>query len=224
MSGKYMKLAIIVVAVVVVLGAVAGITYAVWSDTGSIPAGGTKVEVTNTTSKYLIFEIYDSAGNFCYVEFDPTDTVNNYSYKYSTTYQNEYKDGVEEAAFVKEAASDIANESLHARVVGYTNTNLGELESLVIPNKINVTLDSTSTSTTTPVTVTEIRMMSPEEFPALDLITEVTIPSSVKSILDGSFMGLENLEKVNWVDGKPARMTIGADCFTMCPKLTTTVR
>ena len=77
---KYMKLAIIIVAVVVVLGAAAGITFAVWSDTGSIPAGGTKVEVTNTTSKYLIFEVYDSAGNFCYVSFDDSD-VNNKSYK-----------------------------------------------------------------------------------------------------------------------------------------------
>lgn len=221
MSGKYMKLAIIVVAVVVVLGAVAGITYAVWSDTGSIPAGGTKVEVTNTTSKYLIFEIYDTAGNFCYVKFDDSDT-NNKSYKYAEVYQNEYKDGVIGTAF------DIAN-ATHARVVGYANTNLGELESLIVPSSIDVTLGSTPT--TKSVTVTEIRMMSPEEFPALDLITEVTIPSSVTSILDGSFMGLENLEKVNWVDGsgnaldsKPAGMTIGADCFTMCPKLTTTVR
>lgn len=218
---KYMKLAIIIVAVVVVLGAVAGITYAVWSDTGSIPAGGTKVEVTNTTSKYLIFEIYDTAGNFCYVKFDDSDT-NNKSYKYAEVYQNEYKDGVIGTAF------DIAN-ATHARVVGYANTNLGELESLIVPSSINVTLGSTPT--TKSVTVKEIRMMSPEEFPALDLITEVTIPSSVTSILDGSFMGLENLEKVNWVDSsgnaldsKPAGMTIGADCFTMCPKLTTTVR
>lgn len=218
---KYMKLAIIIVAVVVVLGAVAGITYAVWSDTGSIPAGGTKVEVTNTTSKYLIFEIYDTAGNFCYVKFDDSDT-NNKSYKYAEVYQNEYKDGVIGTAF------DIAN-AHHARVVGYAKTNLGELESLIVPSSINVTLGSTPT--TKSVTVTEIRMMSPEEFPALDLITEVTIPSSVTSILDGSFMGLENLEKVNWVDSsgnaldsKPAGMTIGADCFTMCPKLTTTVR
>lgn len=218
---KYMKLAIIIVAVVVVLGAVAGITYAVWSDTGSIPAGGTKVEVTNTTSKYLIFEIYDTAGNFCYVKFDDSDT-NNKSYKYAEVYQNEYKDGVIGTAF------DIAN-ATHARVVGYANTNLGELESLIVPSSINVTLGSTPT--TKSVTVTEIRMMSPEEFPALDLITEVTIPSMVTSILDGSFMGLENLEKVNWVDSsgnaldsKPAGMTIGADCFTMCPKLTTTVR
>ena len=218
---KYMKLAIIIVAVVVVLGAVAGITYAVWSDTGSIPAGGTKVEVTNTTSKYLIFEIYDTAGNFCYVKFDDSDT-NNKSYKYAEVYQNEYKDGVIGTAF------DIAN-ATHARVVGYANTNLGELESLIIPSSINVTLGSTPT--TKSVTVKEIRMMSPEEFPALDLITEVTIPSSVTSILDGSFMGLENLEKVNWVDSsgnaldsKPAGMTIGADCFTICPKLTTTVR
>lgn len=218
---KYMKLAIIIVAVVVVLGAVAGITYAVWSDTGSIPAGGTKVEVTNTTSKYLIFEIYDTAGNFCYVKFDDSDT-NNKSYKYAEVYQNEYKDGVIGTAF------DIAN-ATHARVVGYANTNLGELESLIIPSSINVTLGSTPT--TKSVTVKEIRMMSPEEFPALDLITEVTIPSSVTSILDGSFMGLENLEKVNWVDSsgnaldsKPAGMTIGADCFTMCPKLTTAVR
>lgn len=218
---KYMKLAIIIVAVVVVLGAVAGITYAVWSDTGSIPAGGTKVEVTNTTSKYLIFEIYDTAGNFCYVKFDDSDT-NNKSYKYAEVYQNEYKDGVIGTAF------DIAN-ATHARVVGYANTNLGELESLIIPSSINVTLGSTPT--TKSVTVKEIRMMSPEEFPALDLITEVTLPSSITSILDGSFMGLENLEKVNWVDSsgnaldsKPAGMTIGADCFTMCPKLTTTVR
>lgn len=218
---KYMKLAIIIVAVVVVLGAVAGITYAVWSDTGSIPAGGTKVEVTNTTSKYLIFEIYDTAGNFCYVKFDDSDT-NNKSYKYAEVYQNEYKDGVIGAAF------DIAN-ATHARVVGYANTNLGELESLIVPSSINVTLGSTPT--TKSVTVKEIRMMSPEEFPALDLITEVTIPSSITSILDGSFMGLENLEKVNWVDSsgnaldsKPAGMTIGADCFTMCPKLTTAVR
>ena len=218
---KYMKLAIIIVAVVVVLGAVAGITYAVWSDTGSIPAGGTKVEVTNTTSKYLIFEIYDTAGNFCYVKFDDSDT-NNKSYKYAEVYQNEYKDGVIGTAF------DIAN-ATHARVVGYANTNLGELESLIIPSSINVTLGSTPT--TKSVTVKEIRMMSPEEFPALDLITEVTLPSSVTSILDGSFMGLENLEKVNWVDSsgnaldsKPAGMTIGADCFTMCPKLTTAVR
>ena len=218
---KYMKLAIIIVAVVVVLGAVAGITYAVWSDTGSIPAGGTKVEVTNTTSKYLIFEIYDTAGNFCYVKFDDSDT-NNKSYKYAEVYQNEYKDGVIGTAF------DIAN-ATHARVVGYANTNLGELESLIIPSSINVTLGSTPT--TKSVTVKEIRMMSPEEFPALDLITEVTIPSSVTSILDGSFMGLDNLEKVNWVDSsgnaldsKPAGMTIGADCFTMCPKLTTAVR
>ena len=218
---KYMKLAIIIVAVVVVLGAVAGITYAVWSDTGSIPAGGTKVEVTNTTSKYLIFEIYDTAGNFCYVKYDDSDT-NNKSYKYAEVYQNEYKDGVIGTAF------DIAN-ATHARVVGYANTNLGELESLIIPSSINVTLGSTPT--TKSVTVKEIRMMSPEEFPALDLITEVTIPSSVTSILDGSFMGLENLEKVNWVDSsgnaldsKPAGMTIGADCFTICPKLTTTVR
>ena len=218
---KYMKLAIIIVAVVVVLGAVAGITYAVWSDTGSIPAGGTKVEVTNTTSKYLIFEIYDTAGNFCYVKFDDSDT-NNKSYKYAEVYQNEYKDGVIGTAF------DIAN-ATHARVVGYANTNLGELESLIIPSSINVTLGSTPT--TKSVTVKEIRMMSPEEFPALDLITEVTIPSSITSILDGSFMGLENLEKVNWVDSsgnaldsKPAGMTIGADCFTMCPKLTTAVR
>ena len=218
---KYMKLAIIIVAVVVVLGAVAGITYAVWSDTGSIPAGGTKVEVTNTTSKYLIFEVYDSAGNFCYVKFDDSDT-NNKSYKYAEVYQNEYKDGVIGTAF------DIAN-ATHARVVGYANTNLGELESLIVPSSINVTLGSTPT--TKSVTVKEIRMMSPEEFPALDLITEVTIPSSVTSILDVSFMGLENLEKVNWVDSsgnaldsKPAGMTIGADCFTMCPKLTTAVR
>ena len=218
---KYMKLAIIIVAVVVVLGAVAGITYAVWSDTGSIPAGGTKVEVTNTTSKYLIFEIYDTAGNFCYVKFDDSDT-NNKSYKYAEVYQNEYKDGVIGTAF------DIAN-ATHARVVGYANTNLGELESLIIPSSIDVTLGSTPT--TKSVTVKEIRMMSPEEFPALDLITEVTLPSSVTSILDGSFMGLENLEKVNWVDSsgnaldsKPAGMTIGADCFTMCPKLTTAVR
>lgn len=218
---KYMKLAIIIVAVVVVLGAVAGITYAVWSDTGSIPAGGTKVEVTNTTSKYLIFEIYDTAGNFCYVKYDDSDT-NNKSYKYAEVYQNEYKDGVIGTAF------DIAN-ATHARVVGYANTNLGELESLIVPSSINVTLGSTPT--TKSVTVKEIRMMSPEEFPALDLITEVTIPSTVTSILDGSFMGLENLEKVNWVDSsgnaldsKPAGMTIGADCFTMCPKLTTTVR
>ncbi|MDY4082891.1 MAG: hypothetical protein SOY25_01330 [Eubacteriales bacterium] len=218
---KYMKLAIIVVAVVVVLGAVAGITYAVWSDTGSIPAGGTKVEVTNTTSKYLIFEIYDTAGNFCYVKFDDSDT-NNKSYKYAEVYQNEYKDGVIGTAF------DIAN-ATHARVVGYANTNLGELESLIVPSSINVTLGSTPT--TKSVTVKEIRMMSPEEFPALDLITEVTLPSSVTSILDGSFMGLENLEKVNWVDSsgnaldsKPAGMTIGADCFTMCPKLTTALR
>ncbi len=221
MSGKYMKLAIIVVAVVVVLGAVVGITYAVWSDTGSIPAGGTKVEVTNTTSKYLIFEIYDTAGNFCYVKYDDSD-INNKSYKYAEVYQNEYKDGVIGTVF------DIANVS-HARVVGYANTNLGELESLIVPSSISVTLGSTPT--TKSVTVSEIRMMSPEEFPALDLITEVTIPSSVTSILDGSFMGLENLEKVNWVDGsgnaldsKPTGMTIGADCFTMCPKLTTTVR
>ena len=218
---KYMKLAIIIVAVVVVLGAVAGITYAVWSDTGSIPAGGTKVEVANTTSKYLIFEVYDTAGNFCYVKFDDSDT-NNKSYKYAEVYQNAYKDGVIGTAF------DIAN-ATHARVVGYAETNLGELESLIVPSSINVTLGSTPT--TKSVTVKEIRMMSPEEFPALDLITEVTIPSTVTSILDGSFMGLENLEKVNWVDSsgnaldsKPAGMTIGADCFTMCPKLTTTVR
>ena len=218
---KYMKLAIIIVAVVVVLGAVAGITYAVWSDTGSIPAGGTKVEVTNTTFKYLIFEIYDASGNFCYVKYDDSDT-NNKSYKYAEVYQNEYKDGVIGTAF------DIAN-ATHARVVGYANTNLGELESLIIPSSIDVTLGSTPT--TKSVTVKEIRMMSPEEFPALDLITEVTLPSSVTSILDGSFMGLENLEKVNWVDSsgnaldsKPAGMTIGADCFTMCPKLTTAVR
>ncbi|MGN0789808.1 MAG: hypothetical protein ACI4MY_07695 [Christensenellales bacterium] len=219
---KYMKMALVIVAVVVVLGAVAGITFAVWSDTGSIDATGTKVEVTNTTYKYLIFEIYDTAGNLCYVEFDPNDTINNYSYKYSEVSQNEYKDGVVGTAF------DIANAD-HARVVGYSNTNLGELESLVIPSVINVTLGSTST--TRQVSVTEIRMMSPEEFPALDLITEVTIPSSVTSVLDGSFMGLDNLETVNWVDGsgnalgsKPAGMTIGADCFTMCPKLTTAVR
>ena len=210
---KYMKLALIVVAVVVVLGAVAGITFAVWSDTGSIDATGTKVEVTNTTYKYLIFEIYDTAGNLCYVEFDPADTTNNYSYKYSATYQGEYQDGVIGTAF------DIANVH-HARVVGYANTNLGELESLIIPSSINVTLGSTPT--TKLVTVTEIRMMSPEEFPALDLITEVTIPDSVESILDGSFMGLENLTTINFEGTKPAN--ISADSFTMCPKLTTVIR
>ena len=211
---KYMKLALIVVAVVVVLGAVAGITFAVWSDTGSIDATGTKVEVTNTTYKYLIFEVYDTAGNLCYVEFDPTDNVHNYSYKYSSTYQNEYNDGVEGTAF------NINDANLHARVVGYANTNLGELESLVIPSSINVTLGSTAT--TKLVSVTEIRMMSPEEFPALDLITEVTIPSSVTSILDGSFMGLENLTTVNFEGTKPAN--ISADSFTKCPKLTTVIR
>lgn len=218
MSGKYMKLAIIVVAVVVVLGAVAGITFAVWSDTGSIPAGGTKVEVTNTTFKYLIFEIYDASGNFCYVKYDDTSKT----YKYASQYQDEYKDGVVGTAF------DIAN-AHHARVVGYAGTYLGELESLVIPSSVNVTLGSAATIKS--VSVTEIRMMSPEEFPSLDLITEVTIPSSVTSIIEGSFMGLDNLEKVNWVDAsgnalesKPAGMTIGGDCFTMCPKLTTAVR
>ena len=213
---KYMKLALIVVAVVVVLGAVAGITFAVWSDTGSIDATGTKVEVTNTTYKYLIFEVYDTAGNLCYVEFDPADTTNNYSYKYSATYQGEYQDGVIGTAF------DIANVH-HARVVGYANTNLGELESLVIPSKIYVKLgNSEQVKQAKEVYVTEIRMMSPEEFPALDLITEVTIPDSVESILDGSFMGLENLTTVNFEGTKPAN--ISADSFTMCPKLTTVIR
>ena len=219
---KYMKLAIIVVAVVVVLGAVAGITYAVWSDTGSIPAGGTKVEVTNTTSKYLIFEVYDSAGNFCYVKYNDTSK----KYEYAKQYQDEYQDGVAEAELGTKLGTII-----YARVVGYANTNLGELESLIIPNSIKVVLNS---NTYDSVAVTEIRMMSPEEFPALDLITEVTIPDSVESILDGSFMGLENLEKVNWVkvleDGtvnmlpsRPKNMSIGEDCFKMCPKLTPAV-
>ena len=113
---------------------------------------------------------------------------------------------------------------IYARVVGYANTNLGELESLIIPNSIKVVLKATDDSVATydSVPVKEIRMMSPEEFPALDLITEVTIPDSVESILDESFMGLENLTTVNFEGTEPVNISDAS--FTMCPKLTTVIR
>ncbi len=209
MSKKYTKIILIVVAVIVAVGATMGITYAVWSQSGSASFPGTQIVVNNTTAKYLVLQLEKGEGeNYQerYVTFDKTSK----KWVYSAKYQKEY-------APLGEVVDNFDPNGATVSVIGYAATNLGELESLVIPSEVNVKMNGKSAT----LGVTIINMQSPEMFPSLDLITEVTIPDSVTDIKGASFSYLDNLEIVNFPANKP---TISTDAFVHCPKLLTQIR
>lgn len=208
MSKKYTKIILIVVAVIVAVGATMGITYAVWSESGKTDFQGGKIEVLNTTYKYLVLQL-EKDGEERYLTFDKNEN----QWVFSAKYQAEY-------APLDLGESGVDNfdpMGATVAVIGYTNTNLGELESLEIPEKATVSLNGT----TVELAITIINMQSPEMFPSLDLVTEVTIPASVTAINGTSFSFLDNLELVNFLGTKPA---ISDDAFLDCPKLVTEIR
>ncbi len=210
MSQKYTKIIIVVVAVIVAVGATMGITYAVWSESGKNNFEGGQIQVVNTTAKYLVLQLEKDEGESYqerYVTFDKASE----KWVYSAKYQDEYAPLA--------GADDFDPNGAKVSVIGYASTNLGELETLMIPDKVEINYNGKTAT----LDVTTIDMQSPEMFPTLDLVTEVTIPASVTAIKGASFSYLDNLETVNFL-GNKADINISADAFVYCPKLATTIR
>lgn len=194
----------------IALTALVGASYAVWSTGGSlsVEVDAPPVNVPDTTYHYLVFEIaaaltgegavqaqsaLDAAGKPC-VFYAQWDTASQ-KFVESAFYAQRYGDAYD-VLLNAETMSGLTVVPQSAAAIGYTGT-LGQYEPIVIPSQIELTAGGSAFT----VAVTAVDLMTPEEFPALDLIREIRIPASVPhDVADAvdpySFKYCQNLQKV----------------------------
>lgn len=190
MNGRTFRITTLVVVCLLTLCAAAGMTFAIWAAGGSTSSDieGPSVNVPDTTFRYLVLQIDCVVGTsdksekgIFYATWDPVSQ----SFQKDDFYGERYADAYDRIADAE--GLDVTAQG--AVVIGYTGT-LGQYEPIVIPP--NCTVGGVSCE------IYGIDLMTPEEFPALDLPREFVIPATVRSVGADSFRYCASLERVSY--------------------------
>lgn len=200
---------IIVCSLLVLIGAVTGITYAVWSASDNKEVDVGTGDWYNPSEKYFVFEILQGNNRFPFVAdqntiYDPTTgkSIKPTFILYNDYFnaENGYNTGV---TFNPGATID------KVTVIGY----VGNVNEIAVPDTVKIS------SVATEQKVTAISVDS-HEFEAIRLVASLTVGVNVIEISPFTFSNCTYLSEIVFKAKVATTVTIGEYAFYNCPLMT----